>query len=231
MYESYNASYPLEYYSVGDVYSFCVGVDRLSVRKDGKAAKPYSFAGTVDYPTADEIKKYAKQLKNVDGASAASASDSIGVLCGVIVSKIKGDGKHAMNDGKTSVDKLKVMFANENAECGYVVKYYAVDYMSVMGDGVTHCVAASSVDRDFSYREVKLLADVNTVVDGAGKIDHETGEMITSGITAAESTVSGITAADDGSKKKSTKKSGVTAAETVSGITAAENVSGITDAE
>ena len=118
MIDSYYASYSLEYYEEGHVYSFYM--------KKGEKL--------LDVANEESVKKFAKRLENLeedhDSYPPAGIFTCCQRACGVVVEKIQGN-----NNG--SYDKIRVMFKaiSEEGEVSYKEKSYVVNYTGVSSDG------------------------------------------------------------------------------------------------
>lgn len=117
MIASYYASYSLEYYEIGEIYSF------------------YARKGDKYAPLADNeiVKRYSKKLdeleEDFDEYPHAKFTQLVR-LCGVVVGKIQGNGTGIQ-------DKIRVMFKliDDAGEIIYGEKLYAVNCKGIETDG------------------------------------------------------------------------------------------------
>lgn len=179
MIASYYASYSLEYYEVGEVYSF------------------YARKGDKYAPLADNeiVKRYSKKLdkleEDFEEYPLYNKFTHLIRLCGVVVGKIQGNGTGIQ-------DKIRVMFklVDDAGEIIYGEKLYAVNYKGIETDGwealpVQTYVGACSffvgtnkvevvkvqdgkqgrviLDADFS-RQGRITLDVKDETGGAKKV-------------------------------------------------------------
>ncbi len=210
--ESYNSSYPLAYYEVGNVYAFYG--QKMATTKLASKEQIERFSGILRKLETKENTNTIKAVKGKDKANSNKLNSHLNRFYAVVVEKVSG-----------TKSKINVMFLNrDDAGETFLIRSYAVNF-GCNTDGKDLMKATTSTNiREVKEKNENRIGGI-TKAEKKGKV----GGITKAGLEHTSQSIGGITRANKKSEEnKDTKIDNSILTQRVGGITRANKIGGIT---